>query len=200
MPPQTTQEPPKPRRRLWIIISIIVLIIGVSVLLFTLVNGKSDQPDPSPDTSSSSQSESKQSDEALARSLKPCELLTDSERAQFNLGAGELDDRNIRGCDWDWVDNLYASLAIYPLYGPDRVPGWGGTSEPITIGSHQAYLSAAPQESIAYGACGIDIAIGPTKSATVKVTANGKFSETPDVQKYCTIVRQIAEYVEAKLP
>lgn len=200
MPPQSIQEPPKNRRRLWIIISIIVPIIGISVLLFTLVNSKNGQPNTPPNTSSSRQNESKQSDEALARSLKPCELLTDSERAQFNLGAGELDDRNIRGCDWDWVDNLYANVSIYPLYGPDRVPGWGGTPEPITIGSHQAYLSAAPQESIAYGACGIDIAIGPTRSATVKITANGKFSETPDVQKYCTIVRQIAGYIETKLP
>lgn len=184
------------KRRLSIILLTVVLIAAIGI---ALVLNRQSSPATGTRNSGAAPTQQQRSDESIARSLTPCELLTDNERAQFNLGTGEADNKNIRGCDWDLDDNLYVNLKIYPLYGLDKVPIWENPDyEPLTIGSHQAQLSKAPQSSIAYGACQVNIALGATKSASLTLSANGKSGEAPD--KYCDIVRQLAAFVEPKLP
>jgi hypothetical protein len=181
----------------------VLLGAGVLVLLVVgafVIGSKNGVGNPTSSTSDNKSTEEPQDDESLARAIIPCKLLTDEERATFGLEAGEADDKNIRGCDWDRTDVLYTHVSIYPLYDLARFDGADASTESITIGSHQAHLIVPHSDSVVAGSCEAVIAIGPTQSASVVITANGKFSDTTDTTKYCDIVKQLATYIEAKLP
>jgi len=179
---------------------VIVLLLVVGVVAFTGKDATDNAKRSANNTETSTKTEKPQDDEALARSITPCALLTDSERATFGLATGEADDKHIRGCDWDRTGVLYMHVSIYPLNSLDEYEHEEVSTQSLTIGSHQASLIVPKPHSAVYGACELAIAIGPNKSASVHIGANGKFSDPPNPTKYCTIVKRLATYMEAKLP
>lgn len=180
-----------------ILIAVLILLAGAALFVW---GSQSESKNETPATSNKSSIKQPKTDEELARALTPCELLTDSERAHYGLEKGEADDTNIRGCDWDRSDTLYTHVSIYPLYGLEKFERDDATTRPFTIGSHRAQLVEPRPNSAVYGSCEAVIAIGPNRSASVVITANGKFSDTPDPAKYCGIAKQLAIYMEARLP
>lgn len=97
--PIKNQEPAKKGRKglkIGVIIGVSLLSVIVSILVASSFF-KPAPPESRPQPTPAESSNEKKDDEALARAIEPCALLTDAERAKFNLGIGEADDKHLRG-------------------------------------------------------------------------------------------------------
>jgi hypothetical protein len=121
--------------------------------------------------------------------LVPCDLLSASELATFDVGAGvEEEIGPARTCLWQASGQQTISVGVIDELGVADVQS-SGAKEPTTVGAHDAVQYAGP-----LGACAI--AIGVTETSRVDVTG----SAGGDMTKACGVAKQAAELVEAKLP
>lgn len=121
--------------------------------------------------------------------LQPCDLLTSTEQATFDLDAGSEEEIGpARACLWQASDQHSISVGVIDDLGLDDVQT-SGAKEQTQVGSHEAVRYDGP-----LGTC--SFAIGVTDSSRVDVSgvASG------DMTKACSIAKQAADLVEPKLP
>jgi hypothetical protein len=121
--------------------------------------------------------------------LQPCDLLSASEQATFNVGEGVEDELGpARTCQWQASDQGTITIGVIDDLGLDDVQSTGA-KQPTTVGSHDAVQYPGPLDTCAF-------AIGVTDTSRVDVagTVGG------DMTKACGVAKQAADLVEAKLP
>jgi hypothetical protein len=121
--------------------------------------------------------------------LQPCDLLTSSEQATFDLGAGSEEVIGpARACLWQASDQHSISVGVIDNLGLDDVQS-SGTKQETTVGSHDAVRYDGP-----LGTCSFAVGVTDTSRVDVSGVASG------DMAKACSIAKQAAELVEPKLP
>lgn len=121
--------------------------------------------------------------------LQPCELLTPSEQATFDLGAGAEDEIGpARACLWQASGQHTITVGVIDELGLGDVQSTGA-KQPTKVGSHDAVRYAG-----ALGTCAIAIGVTDTSRVDVSGVAGG------DMAKACGVAKQAAALVEPKLP
>ena len=121
--------------------------------------------------------------------LQPCELLTSSERATFDLGAGAEDEIGpARACLWQASGQHTITVGVIDELGLDDVQSTGA-KQPTKVGSHDAVQYAG-----VLGTCAIAIGVTDTSRVDVSGVAGG------DMTRACGVAKQAAALVEPKLP
>ncbi|MFD0199889.1 MULTISPECIES: DUF3558 domain-containing protein [Saccharothrix] len=155
----------------------------------------SGQPTSAPETSSTSDTAASSSSPTSGGSLEdtdPCSFLTKSEAEQLT-GAQRKDPApeklgSARVCGFS-PESASFGIGIRTNVGLAGVQPNGGVIEEIVVGRHQA-----KQLLGATGSCGIYI--GVTDSSRVDVVLNSGSSDKDP----CPLARQIAEFIEPRLP
>ena len=144
---------------------------------------------PTGDPGTSEPTETGSSGGSGTADLKPCDLLTSAEQAQFNLGAGAEDELGpARACLWQASGQHSISVGVIDDLGLDEVQSTGA-KEPTKVGAHDAVKYPGP-----LGACSFAIGVTDTSRVDVSGIAGG------DMTKACDVAKQAAELVEPKLP
>lgn len=121
--------------------------------------------------------------------LQPCELLTSSDQATFNLGPGSEEELGpARACLWQASGEHAISVGVIDDLGLDDVQS-SGTKQPTKVGSHDAVKYGGPADT-----CSFAIGVSETSRVDVSGVAGG------DAAKACSVAKQAAELVEPKLP
>ncbi|WP_236790084.1 DUF3558 family protein [Amycolatopsis sp. GM8] len=158
------------------------------------------QPVPSTGGTSISQTSSANAstgqDETLA-AIKPCDLLTAQEAAQFKAqGPGQVGDTQASGstsaCGWHGrtADDNSVSFGvdIRATQGIDELRANGGTVTDGKVNSH-----AARQLQTVNGGCILSLRVGPKSRVDISVVAD-------NAAQSCQIASDIANIIEPKLP
>jgi Protein of unknown function (DUF3558) len=145
---------------------------------------------PTGDTGTSEPTESTETGgESGTTDLKPCDLLTSSEQANFNLAPGAEDDIGpARACQWRSSDQFTVTIGVIDELGLEDVQSNGATQD-MKVGSHDAVQYVGVLDTCA-------IAIGVTDASRVDVSGVAG----SDMTKACSVAKQAAELVEPKLP
>jgi hypothetical protein len=121
--------------------------------------------------------------------LQPCDLLTSSEQAGFNLEAGAEEEIGpARSCQWQAPGQHTITVGVIDELGLDAVQS-SGAKQPTTVGSHDAVQYVGVLDTCA-------ISIGVTDTSRVDVLGGAG----SDMNKACGVAQQAAELVEPKLP
>lgn len=186
-------------KKLWVIVVAIVAIAIVGIAALSLFK-PSFTEQPVSQQKDSSTSDNIQTDEEVAKTLKPCEFLADTERAMLQFGKGKVDNRNIRMCEWRTPEKLTVIAAVYTVYGLGQMgqSQAGSAPKPLKIGSHNAQRSTIEGDTLSAGTCIIDIAIGTNESATIRILAN--LIRVDTTTKSCAAAMETARLIEPKLP
>lgn len=125
--------------------------------------------------------------------LEPCGLLTDGERAQLRVPAGEPDtSAGNPGCDWNQpgLDSGVISVTVRASTGIGELnPSNATTVQDVTIGAHQGRRLEFPE-----GHCDFDLAITEKSSVTVSALITNRVAEA------CALAAQAVTFIEPKLP
>lgn len=147
-------------------------------------------------TSSVASAPSSTSGASLA-AVQPCDLLTGAEVSQRHLTSdGPTSGNGARSCSWS--DDTYDGGLGYELgvdirdsQGLSDYNSAGFSVSDSMIGRHQAILAKGTDDDLC------DITIGVTQTSRVDISVN---TGAADVNRSCTLVKQFAQLIEAKLP
>lgn len=141
-----------------------------------------------PSSVTSTPTEQPSVEEELA-ALDPCSLLTDAERADLELSAGEPDDVGGGiGCRWRGPEESSGGI-IWATRGFDDLNAEGRTVTDLSIGGRDARML----ENDVGGVCSVDLAVTPSSTVTTTTVHD-------DADFACARAEQLARLIEPKLP
>jgi hypothetical protein len=128
--------------------------------------------------------------------LKPCELLSPSDRSTAGLTTLGVDKTigSARACDWTVPATFGVTITLDEATGLSGVKAEKKTTTATKVGAHQAMQVA--DKKAADGTCAVLLGIGDSSSAQVDVS-NTNFTDTALA---CRRASTVAELIEPKLP
>jgi hypothetical protein len=173
------------------------ILIAATLGLATLTAGCTGTAgEAKPDPTSGAPTGSSNAQSGLA-SMKPCDLLTESEATSIGLSypGEDADIGTADGCDWRESGNGGLSASIRTNAGVKDLDFKGDKISDIKVGKFTATKVEAPGGDKA--ACTVLIPV--TESSSVSIQSNLKLSST-DTAAACARAAKAADKIAAKLP
>ena len=170
----------------------LLLLIPLAAVLAGCAGGTSSANEPAPPLSVSTPTSAKS---ALAE-LKPCELLSPSDRSSAGLTTLGVDKTigTARACDWTAPSTFGVTITLDEVNSLAELKLEKKTATDRTVGSHRA-LQVSDKKA-ADGTCSILMGIGDSESAQIDVS-NSNFTDTALA---CSRASTVAGLIEPKLP
>ncbi|MEU0469520.1 DUF3558 family protein [Amycolatopsis sp. NPDC006131] len=173
----------------------VVVVLAGAGLLLAACGQPASQPAAPPPTSAPSSSSVPPSPPGLA-GLKPCELLTATDRSTAGLTSlgTEKTIGADRACDWTEPGTFGVTVTLAENAPLNSLEIDKGTGKRVTVGAHKGFRVS--DRRAGDGTCAVLLGVGQEASVQVDVTNTG-FEDTPLA---CERADTVARLIEPKLP